>query len=37
LYDRISTGVFKFDEKDWAEISVEAKNLIKKMLVVDPK
>ncbi|CAK84907.1 unnamed protein product (macronuclear) [Paramecium tetraurelia] len=37
LYQRIQAGVYSFDEPEWKEISGEAKDLIKKMLVTDPE
>ncbi|CAD8138169.1 unnamed protein product [Paramecium octaurelia] len=36
LYQRIQAGVYSFDEPEWKEISEDAKDLIKKMLVTDP-
>ncbi|CAD8141063.1 unnamed protein product [Paramecium octaurelia] len=37
LYQRIQSGIFSFDEPEWEDISADAKNLIKKMLVPDPE
>ena len=36
LYEKITKGKFDFCEKDWGKISTNAKNLIKKLLVVTP-
>jgi serine/threonine protein kinase len=37
LFQQIRTGDWKFFEKDWKEISKEAKELISGLLVVDPE
>lgn len=37
LFDKIRRGYFTFDDPVWKEISDGAKNLIKRMLTVDPK
>ena len=37
LFELIMKGRFEFDERYWSEISAEAKDLISKMLIVDPK
>ncbi len=38
IMKRVLTGKFTFpSEKGWDEVSKEAKSMIKKMLVVDPK
>ena len=34
---KVRKGKFEFDEEDWFDISLEAKNLISKMLTLDPK
>lgn len=36
LYEKITSGKFDFSDKDWNKISSNAKNLIKKLLVVTP-
>lgn len=36
LFDIIKAGQYEFDEADWKDISEEAKDLIRHMLVVDP-
>jgi calcium/calmodulin-dependent protein kinase I len=37
LFDRIRRGNWEFEGKDWENVSQEAKNLIRGLLVVDPK
>jgi serine/threonine protein kinase len=37
LFQQIRTGSWEFIEKDWVNISKEARELIKKLLVVDPE
>lgn len=37
LYEQIENASYDFDEEIWKEISSEAKDLVKKMLVVCPK
>lgn len=37
LYTLIETATYEFDTDNWEHISEEAKDLIKKLLVVDPK
>jgi serine/threonine protein kinase len=37
LFDKIRTGDWTFYERDWSKISKDAKNLIRGLLVVDPK
>lgn len=37
LFDKIKKGKFTFDQEVWEEVSEEAKDLIRKLLVVDPK
>ena len=34
---RIRAGEYTFPEEDWANVSIEAKNLIKKLLITNPK
>lgn len=36
LFELIKTGTFEFDPTDWKDISEQAKDLIRKILVVDP-
>ncbi len=36
LYDRIKTGTFDFEEDPWPNLSLEVKDFISKLLVVDP-
>jgi calcium/calmodulin-dependent protein kinase I len=36
LFKRIKAGVYEFHEEYWAEVSAEAKDLIAKLLVVNP-
>ncbi|KAL7478329.1 hypothetical protein ACHAW6_004101 [Cyclotella cf. meneghiniana] len=36
LFNIIRLGEYEFDPSDWADVSQEAMNLIKKLLVVDP-
>ena len=36
LFRKIVSGKFEFDEDDWCDVSVEAKDLVKKLLVLDP-
>lgn len=33
----VKTGKFNFDGEEWVHVSEQAKNLIRKMLVKDPK
>jgi len=37
LYTKIVMGEFEFEEEDWVGVSDEAKDLVSKMLVVDPR
>ena len=37
LFEKIQEGEFEFPEREWANISKEAKNLIRNMLVRDPR
>jgi calcium-dependent protein kinase len=37
IMDKVKTGKFSFNGKEWSAISPEAKNLIKLMLTYDPK
>ncbi|CAD8150298.1 unnamed protein product [Paramecium pentaurelia] len=37
LYERIQAGVYTFNDSEWKEVSEDAKDLIKKMLVIDPE
>lgn len=37
MFAKIKKGVYSFHDEYWAEISPEAKDLIAKMLTVDPK
>lgn len=37
LFEKIKTGVFSFPEESWGSISAEVKDLLTKILVVDPK
>lgn len=37
IMKRIVSGKFSFPEEEWAGVSIEAKNLIKRMLNLDPK
>lgn len=37
LFDKIRTGDWTFYERDWGKISADAKDLIRGLLVVDPK
>lgn len=37
LFAKIKKGVYSFHDEYWADISAEAKDLIAKMLTVDPK
>ena len=37
LFEKIRTGDWEFVEKDWRHISNDAKDLVKGLLVVDPK
>lgn len=37
LFEKIKSGKFKFDEKYWKNISVSAKELVTRMLTVDPR
>lgn len=32
----LSTGIYAFHEEEWAHVSAEAKDLVAKMLTVDP-
>ncbi len=34
--EKVSKGVFDFNSEEWAPISIEAKNFIKKLLEYDP-
>eukprot|EP00126_Sphaerothecum_destruens_P012613 Sdes_comp21613_c0_seq1m20208 len=36
LYDQITEGNYVFDENDWNGVSEEAKDLVRKLLTVDP-
>lgn len=36
LYDKISKGSFSFPEKEWKNISNKAKEVIKKLLIINP-
>jgi calcium/calmodulin-dependent protein kinase I len=36
LFRKIVSGKFEFDEDDWCDVSSEAKDLVKKLLVLDP-
>jgi serine/threonine protein kinase len=36
LFQKIRTGEYEFHEKEWANISEDAKSLIRSLLVVDP-
>lgn len=36
LFELIKTGQYEFDEADWKDISEDAKDLIRKILVVNP-
>lgn len=37
LFEKIKAGEYDMDEEDWGAISPEAKDLVNKMLVVDPR
>jgi len=37
LFKKIKAGIFEFHDQYWSEVSEDAKNLIRKMLTVDPK
>jgi len=37
IYNKIKSGKYSFDPVSWAGISSEAKDLISKILVVDPE
>ena len=37
IFSKIKSGQFDFDQKEFAKVSDEAKNLIKRMLQVNPK
>lgn len=37
ILKKVRIGKFKFEPEDWDRISEDAKNLIKKMLTLDPK
>lgn len=37
LYEQIETGTFDFDDPKWKLISNQAIDLVKRLLVVDPK
>ena len=37
VFKKIQSGEFSFDQEEWTSISESAKNLIRKMLVLDPK
>lgn len=37
LFEKIRTGQWEFVESDWRHISKDAKDLVKGLLVVDPK
>ena len=37
ILKKVKVGKFKFDPEDWDKISEDAKNLIRKMLTLDPK
>ena len=36
LFRKIVAGKFEFDEDDWCDVSEDAKDLVNKMLVLDP-
>ena len=36
LFKSIISGVYTFDEEEWSEISDDAKDLVRKLLVTDP-
>eukprot|EP00934_Nitzschia_sp_Nitz4_P006100 Nitzschia sp. Nitz4//scaffold113_size70149//35399//37051//NITZ4_005950-RA/size70149-augustus-gene-0.84-mRNA-1//1//CDS//3329533341//6090//frame0 len=36
LFRKIVSGKFEFDEDDWCDVSPDAKDLVKKLLVLDP-
>lgn len=36
LFRKIVSGKFEFDEDDWCDVSADAKDLVKKLLVLDP-
>ena len=37
IMKKIKIGKFKFEPDDWGHVSMDAKNLISRMLVVDPR
>lgn len=37
IFNAIKKGIFFFPDEDWNETSEEAKDLISKMLIIDPK
>ena len=37
MYKQIKQGLYEFDQPEWESISDEAKDLITRLLVVDPK
>ncbi len=37
MRDHIVKGDFKFPDREWARVSSEAKDLVQRLLVVDPK
>jgi calcium-dependent protein kinase len=36
ILKKVKSGKFKLDPEDWDKVSEEAKNLIRKMLTIDP-
>ena len=36
IHAKIKTGVYEFPDREWSQISSEAKKLVQKMLVLDP-
>jgi serine/threonine protein kinase len=36
LFRKIVSGKFEFDEDDWCDVSSDAKDLVQKLLVLDP-
>jgi calcium/calmodulin-dependent protein kinase I len=36
LFRKIVSGKFEFDDDDWCDVSAEAKDLVKRLLVLDP-